>query len=52
MKIPLGFEKFYPLGGLLFFKCTLYGVKNAAKTFWKLLLGIMDDLWIVMTLDQ
>ena len=39
MKIPLGFEKFYPLGGLLFFKCTLYGVKNAAKTFWKLLLG-------------
>ena len=44
MKIPLGFEKFYPLGGLLFLKCTLYGVKNAAKAFWKLLLSMMDEL--------
>ena len=30
MKIPLGFKKFYPSGGLLFLKCTLYGIKNAA----------------------
>ena len=44
MKIPLGFKKFYPSGGLLFLKHTLYGVKNAAKAFWKLLLGIMDEL--------
>ena len=44
MKIPLGFEKFYPSGGLVFLKCNLFGVKNAAKAFWKLLLGIMDEL--------
>ena len=44
MKIPLGFEKFYPSGGLLFLKHTLYGVKNAAKAFWKLMLGIMDEV--------
>ena len=44
MKIPLGFKKFYPSGGLLFLKHTLYGIKNASKSFWKLLLGIMDEL--------
>ena len=44
MKILLGFKKFYPLGGLLFLKCTLYGVKNAAKAFWNLLLSIMNEL--------
>ena len=25
-------------------KCTLYGIKNAAKAFLKLLMGIMDEL--------
>ena len=44
MNIPLGFKKFYQSGGLLFLKHTLYGVKNAAKAFWKLLMGIMDEL--------
>ena len=44
MKIPLGFEKFYPHGGLLFLKWMLYGLKNAAKAFWRLLLGIMNKL--------
>ena len=44
MKAPLGFEKFYPSGGLLFLKCTLYVIKNTAKEFLKLLLGIMDEL--------
>ena len=42
MKIPWGFEKFYPHGGLLFLKRTLYGVKNAAKAFWRLVIGIMN----------
>ena len=44
MKILLGLKKFYPLGGLLFLKCTLYGLKNAAKAFWNLLLSIMNEL--------
>ena len=44
MKIPWRFEKSYPCGGLLFLKRTLYGVKNAAKAFWRLLLGIMNKL--------
>ena len=44
MKIPWGFEKFYPDSGLLFLKRTMYGLKNAAKLFWQLLLGIMNEL--------
>ena len=44
MKIPWGFKKIYPDSGLLFLKRTLYGVKNAAKAFWRLLLGIMNEL--------
>ena len=43
-KIPCGFEKYYSPGVLLFLKWTLYGVKNAAKAFWKPLLGIMNEL--------
>ena len=45
MRIPWGFEKFYLESGLLFFERTLYGVKNAAKSFWRLLLRIMNELW-------
>ena len=44
MKIPCRFKKYYLPGVLLFLKCTLYGVKNAVKAFWKLLLGIMNEL--------
>ena len=44
MKIPCGFKKYFPLGVLLFLKHTLYGLKNGAKPFWKLLLGIMNEL--------
>ena len=44
MKILHGFEKYYPPGVLLFLKQTLYSVKNTAKAFWKLLLGIMNEL--------
>ena len=40
MKITLGFEKFYPLGGLLVLKYTFYGVKNAAKAFWNCCWGL------------
>ena len=43
-KLLLGFEKFYPSGGLLFLKCALNGLKNVAKAFWKVLLGIMNEL--------
>ena len=41
MRILHEFEKHYPPGVLLFLNQTLYGVKN---TFWKLLLGIMNEL--------
>ena len=44
MKILHGFEKYYPPGELLLLKWTLYRVKNAVKVFWKLLLGIMNEL--------
>ena len=44
MKIPSRFEKHYPPGVLLFLKQTLYGVKNTVREFWKLLLGIMNEL--------
>ena len=48
MKVLKGFQKFYPSGGLLFLQQTLYGVKNAAKASWKLLLGIiMNELGYV-----
>ena len=47
MKVPKGFQKFYPSGGLLFLQQTLYGDINAAKAFWKLLLGIMNELGYV-----
>ena len=44
MEILHGFKKYYPPGVLLVLKQTLYGVKDAAKAFWKLLLGIMNEL--------
>ena len=44
MKIPWGFELFYLQGGLLFLERILYGVNNAVKAFWRLLLGIMNEL--------
>ena len=44
MKIPCGFEIFYADSGLWFLKCTLHSVKNTAKAFWQLLLGIMNEL--------
>ena len=44
MKIPMGFERFYSPDILLYMRKTLYGVKNAAKAFWRLLLGIMNSM--------
>ena len=44
MKIPKGFEQFYSPDVLLYLCKTLYGVKNAAKAFWRLLLGIMNSM--------
>ena len=38
MKIPQGFEKFYPKGWLLLLLKTIYGLKQAAFAFWKALL--------------
>ena len=44
MKVPKGFECFYSLDVLLYLHKTLYGVKNAAKAYWQLLLGIMNSM--------
>ena len=43
MKIPWGFKNF-SARWIVVFKKTLYGVKNAVKAFWRLLLGIMNKL--------
>ena len=44
MKVPKGFERFYSSDVLLYLRKTLYGVNNAAKAFWRLLLGIMNSM--------
>ena len=38
MKIPQGFEKHFPEGSVLLLKKCLYGLKQAAKAFWRQLL--------------
>ena len=47
MEIPKGFGKFYPKNALLLLKKTLYGVKNAAKAFWLVLLKIMASIGLL-----
>ena len=47
MEIPKGFRKFYPKNVLLLLKKTLYGVKNAAKAFWLVLLKIMASIGLL-----
>ena len=47
MEIPNGFQKFYPKNILLLLKKTLYGVKNAAKAFWLVLLKIMASIGLL-----
>ena len=49
MEIPKGFKKFYPKNLLLLLKKTLYGVKNAAKAFWLVLLKIMASIWLLQS---
>ena len=49
MEIPKGFEKFYPKNVLLLLKKTLYGVKNAAKAFWLVLLKIMASIGLLQS---
>ncbi len=38
MKVPRGFEKDFPEGSVLLLKKCLYGLKQAAKAFWRQLL--------------
>ena len=47
MEIPKGFEKFYPKNVLRLLQKTLYGVKNAAKAFWLVLLKIMASIGLL-----
>jgi hypothetical protein len=38
MKVPMGFEEYYPAGWYLLLLKTIYGLKQAAYAFWKALL--------------
>eukprot|EP00957_Ditylum_brightwellii_P001938 149394-Ditylum_brightwellii.AAC.1 len=44
MKVPEGFEKFYPAGVVLPLLRAIYGTKQTAMTFWKELLQCMQDM--------
>ncbi len=44
MKIPEGMEKHYSSTSVLLLKKTLYGLKQAAMQFWRLLLEIMKKM--------
>ena len=44
MKIPQGFEKFYPSDILLKLKKTIYGLKQSAYTFWVKLVRILRQM--------
>ena len=44
MKVPKGFEKYYPKNCLLLLMKTLYGTKQAAKRFWQMLLMLMTAM--------
>jgi hypothetical protein len=43
MKIPKGFEKFYPEGWLLKLNKTIYGTKQASRQFWIKLYKALDE---------
>ena len=47
MEIPKGFKTFYPKNVLLLLKKTSYGVKNATKAFWLVLLKIMASIGLL-----
>ncbi len=44
MKVPKGFEKFFPPDVYLLLLKTLYGTKQAAKRFWKYVLMLMQAM--------
>ena len=43
MKVPEGFKKYYPPNTLLLLLAKLYGIKQAAMVFWKVLLVAMCE---------
>jgi hypothetical protein len=44
MRVPRGFEKFYPPGVVLLLERTLYGTRQAAMAFWKKALEVMAKI--------
>ena len=42
--VPEGFEKYYPKGAYWLILKTIYGLKQAAKMFWKMLLKAMESM--------
>ena len=44
MEVPEGFESYYKKGSLLLLVKTLYGLKQAAIAFWKILLAAMKKM--------
>jgi len=44
MEIPEGFKESYPANKILLLLRTIYGLKQAAKAFWKFLLALMKSI--------
>jgi hypothetical protein len=44
MEVPKGFEKHYPSNMVLKLLKTMYGLKQAAMSFWRMLLRCMQDM--------
>lgn len=44
MKVPQGFEKFYPNDVVLLLLKTIYGLKQAAFEYWRALLKALETL--------
>ena len=44
MRVPRGFEKFYPPDVVLLLERTIYGTRQAPIAFWKELLCVMKDI--------
>lgn len=44
MKVPQGFEKYYPVGVVLELLKTIYGLKQAAFEYWRALLAAIKSI--------
>jgi len=49
-KIPQGFEKHFPEGSVILLKKCLYGLKQAAKAFWRQLLHAASAMGLTQSM--